>query len=181
MTTAANQTSPPSQAIQKKIRMCGCFFSKWERFKRKSADVLRDLFDEVFHNRHVEVQMFLGNIKNVIRERIRDFSPFQVLDEKIHEIIHICDQCFEKVLLSKNLRLVPDWQYFNALNSLDFFNSLDPDRLDLDGPMGLALLNACVAAVIQKQKEISKICPNCQNFILNRLFLGDFLLLNFNF
>ena len=83
-------------------------------------------------------------------------------------------------MLSENLRLVPDWQYFKALNSLDF-NLLHPDRLDLDGPIGLALINGCVAAVIQKQKEISKTWPNCQNFILNCLLLGDFLLLNFNF
>ena len=76
MNTAANQTSPPSKAIQKNIRMCGCFFSKWERFKRESADVLCDLFDDVSHNRGVEVQIILENIKNVMRERIRDFSLF---------------------------------------------------------------------------------------------------------
>ena len=68
----------------------------------------------------------------------------------------VTNKCLKKILLSKNLQIVDTWTYFEMFNSLDY-----------------ALAEGCVSTVLQNQENISQICEQCQNVILNRFYSSD--------
>ena len=78
-------------------------------------------------------------------------------------VINICNACLERILLSRNLRIVPDKQWFAEREK--FNQKINGGVLNGEdyGFLSLTLIGGCLAKVIQKQKEISKICTNYQN------------------
>ena len=71
------------------------------------------------------------------------------------DMVHICFNCFKEILFSKDLSIV---------STVDWLLQENWKFVPADG---------CVTSVLQKDKSISQICVNCQNFIINHLFESD--------
>ena len=158
--------------VRNQVVTCGCFYPHWKVME--STDAIHNSVVEKIFNGDLAVRT---STLEEIKKRMVKFHNILLLDYfaegDIHQIVHICDVCLKRILLTQNFIFVQPELYMGAIDKVKE-GKIHPDMIHLGAPD-----NSCIVSVTKKETAISEICKACQVAILKCLYKHDAFTLDF--